>query len=160
MLQSHLRTRTSQAHFRCPRCPWSSHWSWYLPTYSLNSSVSFVKDVAVMKWVLKSIPSPHAPHLCFNKRPALVRREAAGRWAAAAPISGQTHAVCFLLRKILHVIQVHGDGTDSRPRINRSQHGPSDWFVLPPPKMPFFVLNCGTKAWLHATHSGCFFVRY
>lgn len=39
--------------------------------------------------------SPHAPHLCFNKRPTLVRRAAAGRCAAAASISGQTPAVCF-----------------------------------------------------------------
>lgn len=39
-----------------PRRPWSGRWSWYLPTNGLNSSISFVKDVTVIKWVVKSIP--------------------------------------------------------------------------------------------------------
>lgn len=36
--------------------PEGHRWPWYLPTNSLNSSISFVKDVTVIKWVLKSIP--------------------------------------------------------------------------------------------------------
>lgn len=118
----------------------------------MNSSVSFVKDVTVIKGVLKSIPSPHAPHLCFNKRPTLVRRGAAGRCAAAAPISGQTLAVCFLLRKIRRVIQVHGDGTDLRPRINRSQRGPIRLISCCLHQRCHFCLDFSGKAWLHATH--------
>lgn len=68
---------------------------------------SCVKDVLVIKWVLKAAPYVNVvPITCLfvaTKDLHLFREEkrrAMGRCAAAAPISGQTLAVCFLQENI------------------------------------------------------------
>lgn len=68
---------------------------------------SRVKDVLVIKWVLKAAPYVNVvPITCLfvaTKDLHLFREEkrrAMGRCAAAAPISGQTLAVCFLQENI------------------------------------------------------------
>lgn len=102
-----------------------------------HSSISYVKDVMVIKWVLKATPyvkrgPPHLPCCVCNKRPTLVQRgeEASCRQVCSSCSYLWANTGCLFSLGKYRLLYKCTHRSDCTSDANCPQNDTSDWFCL------------------------------
>lgn len=122
----------------------------FIDDHSWCSSIVNVKDVMVIKWVLKSTPyvkrgAPHLP-VCCNKRPTLVQRGgevSRGQVCSSCSYLWANTGCLFSLGKY-RLLYKCTQRSDCSSDINCAQNDTSDWFCC----------TCSSW-WFCLTFGGC-----